>query len=670
MTDDLMRAECSAGDDPLRPLRDLPADADVERIEAALRAVAGANGQGDALARETLRERLIAELKRRKCGSPARLVDAALGEDVGGKSGEPDGLQGQAVVLDAPQPSSEPVDGAKLLDELVETARRFVHFESDAGADTTALWIAFTYTVGAASISPRLAVTSPTRRCGKTTLLSFIGALALKPLPTSNTTTAAVFRSIEQLHPTLLIDEMDTFLNDDSTLHGILNAGHARANAFVLRTVGDNHEPRRFDVWAATCVAKIGTLPSTLADRAIEVRMGRKPKGVAVERWRIDRSGHFEPLRSRLMRWSNDHLHALRDADPEVPSALHDRAADNWRVLLSIADEVGGDWPERARRAALALSGAALDEDDFLEALLRDIFAAFKRADEDDAPLDVGGGRVERLPTPRLIQLLRELPESRWVDYARGNGLTPARLAVLLRRFDIHPKQLWVDGVNCRGYERSDFVEAWGQYLGAQPEIPAPHPLGTLGSPQTLGARPVSDPLGVASPSGSETPAEPHEHRDPSGLAGRNPPEGALRGIRASADQGDPLGRAAFDASIVRPTDEEVAEAASLFSGSLADADALVDEAVGSALARMPNLAAKTERKIRETADWLGRLLDRAGKNGIPHEVAYGTNVSIGVLDAARRRIGAAVVAGRWFAARADPFAPGSSGDGQPSRFN
>jgi len=60
---------------------------------------------------------------------------------------------------------------------------------------------------------------------------------------------------------------------------------------------------------------------------------------------------------------------------------------------------------------------------------------------------------------------------------------------------------------------------------------------------------------------------------------GRNPPEEALRDIRASADLPDPLGRAAFDASIVHPTDEEVAEAATLFSGSLTDADALVEEA-------------------------------------------------------------------------------------------
>ena len=45
-------------------------------------------------------------------------------------------------------------------------------------------------------------------------------------------------------------------------------------------------------------------------------------------------------------------MQRLAEADPDVPDELHDRAADNWRPLLDIANAVGGDWPERARAAA------------------------------------------------------------------------------------------------------------------------------------------------------------------------------------------------------------------------------------------------------------------------------------------------------------------------------
>ncbi len=45
-----------------------------------------------------------------------------------------------------------------------------------------------------------------------------------------------------------------------------------------------------------------------------------------------------------------------------MPAELHDRAADNWRPLLAIADAVGGGWPERARWAAVALTRASGEE--------------------------------------------------------------------------------------------------------------------------------------------------------------------------------------------------------------------------------------------------------------------------------------------------------------------
>ena len=46
-----------------------------------------------------------------------------------------------------------------------------------------------------------------------------------------------------------LVDEADTFLRNSDELRGVLNAGHTRASAVVIRTVGDEHEPRTFSVW-------------------------------------------------------------------------------------------------------------------------------------------------------------------------------------------------------------------------------------------------------------------------------------------------------------------------------------------------------------------------------------------------------------------------------------
>ena len=64
-----------------------------------------------------------------------------------------------------------------------------------------------------------------------------------------------------------------------------------------------------------------------------------------------------------------------------VPEALNDRAADNWRPLLAIADLVGGFSPEEARRAARTLLGEEQDDAINIE-LLRDVRIAFGDADE------------------------------------------------------------------------------------------------------------------------------------------------------------------------------------------------------------------------------------------------------------------------------------------------
>ena len=59
-------------------------------------------------------------------------------------------------------------------------------------------------------------------------------------------TAAAVFRIVEAARPTLLIDEGETFLLKNEELRGILNSGHRRSSARVMRVGGDNLEPREF----------------------------------------------------------------------------------------------------------------------------------------------------------------------------------------------------------------------------------------------------------------------------------------------------------------------------------------------------------------------------------------------------------------------------------------
>jgi putative DNA primase/helicase len=350
-------------------------------------------------------------------------------------------------------PWPEPVDAAAVLDEAAAAFGRYLALPAGA-ADGLALWVAFTYAFEAFWFSPRLAITSPEKQCGKTTLLTLLGMLASRPLNASNITAAAVFRSIELARPTLLIDEADTFLAQNDELRGILNAGHNRGGA-VVRVVGEDHEPRQFSAWSPVAIAKIGALPDTLADRSITIAMRRRLPGETVARLRGDRGAMFERLRQKLARFAADAQARLAIADPETPAGLSDRAADNWRVLLIIADEAGGDWPERARLSCAHLCGRASDADETHRVrLLRDLKAIF----------DQRG--AAKLASAELCDRLADDEAGPWAEFGRaGKPITAPALARLLKPFGVAPKTMRHDAQTWKGYDRAAFEDAWARYL-------------------------------------------------------------------------------------------------------------------------------------------------------------------------------------------------------------
>ena len=156
-------------------------------------------------------------------------------------------------------------------------------------ADAAALWVALTWFIDVVEVAPLTIINAPEKACAKSLLLELMGRMSARPLPVSNLSTAALFRSVEMLRPTLLIDEADTFIRANDDLKGLINAGHTRAHAFVLRLVGDNHEPKRFSVWGAKALAGISMekhLPDSTMSRAIVINLRRKLPHETVERLR------------------------------------------------------------------------------------------------------------------------------------------------------------------------------------------------------------------------------------------------------------------------------------------------------------------------------------------------------------------------------------------------
>lgn len=350
------------------------------------------------------------------------------------------------------------IELSDLLDEINKTIGQFIVCDPETATAAT-LWVAFTWVIDQVSIAPLALITAPEKGCGKTQLLDVMGQMVAKPLPASNITAAALFRTIDKYRPTLLLDEADTFLRDNEELRGIINSGHTRSAAFTIRTVGDNYEPKRFSTWGAKAICGIGTQHDTIMDRSIPLKLRRRLPNEKVQRLRHADKTQFERLRQQLSRFAQDYGQDVAAVTPELPNELGDRAQDNWEPLLAIADLAGGRWPSQARNAALTLSRQEQLPSIAVQ-LLGDIQCVFETV------------RKDRLGTADLLNRLGEIEDAPWANYSRGVLMRPHELAKMLKGFGIGPAKKRFGGSTAQGYQRSDFEDAWSRYLrSAQEEV-------------------------------------------------------------------------------------------------------------------------------------------------------------------------------------------------------
>jgi hypothetical protein len=145
--------------------------------------------------------------------------------------------------------------------------------------DTIILWAAHTHVLNRIFVSPRLAFQSPGPGCGKTISMEATANLVPRPISAASITSASTFRIIEAAQPTLCVDEADQlFRGEKADLVAVMNSSHRRSSAHVLRTVEvapGQYEPTRFSTWAPIMFAGIRSLPPTLQDRSIVVRLQR-----------------------------------------------------------------------------------------------------------------------------------------------------------------------------------------------------------------------------------------------------------------------------------------------------------------------------------------------------------------------------------------------------------
>jgi hypothetical protein len=331
-------------------------------------------------------------------------------------------------------------------------------------------------------VTPRLAVTSPVRGCGKTTLFDVLGKLVARPCKTDNITAASIYRLVGQEPRTFLIDEGDNLgLALNGPLRAVLNSGHRRGGS-VTRVIDGG--VRSYSTFAPMAIAAIDSaarpLPLPIIHRSIVVHIERADAKQAKDLKKFNpldvaTAADLNTVYRAIINWARGITLSL---DPEMPEGLRNRPADNWRPLISIADACGPEWGELARAAALEFASGYHDEDAGVILLdnIRDIFDAL-----------VG---VDRVTSKALVAALLAIEGGLWSEWCGVNGdksprqLSQRELARLLSAFRIYPRSIHLlpldqsnlGGKTRKGYFRHQFEAAWRAYCpeDGTPAQPSP----------------------------------------------------------------------------------------------------------------------------------------------------------------------------------------------------
>jgi len=127
----------------------------------------------------------------------------------------------------ASDPGATDPNAFDLLYFTLEDYLYFKHQPQELVAFT--LWAMHTFVFDRFMITPRLALLSPVRGCGKSTAIDILERVTCRANKCDHSTTAGLYHVIDTERPTLLLDEVDNLeLTTNGPMKAILNYGHKR----------------------------------------------------------------------------------------------------------------------------------------------------------------------------------------------------------------------------------------------------------------------------------------------------------------------------------------------------------------------------------------------------------------------------------------------------------
>jgi hypothetical protein len=356
------------------------------------------------------------------------------------------------------------VDGAALLCSLEERFTRYAVLEKGLPL-VLGLWSLATHLFFGFDTFPYLAITSPTKRCGKTRTGELLEFVCANPESTVEISPAALFRLVDEMRPTLILDEAESLSGSGETteaLRAILNAGYRKGKKVrrsAKKSEDGTYNVEAFETFCPKVITLIGNLPDTLSDRCIPIRMKRRTNEI-LARFRFSTAQkEAAPVKEKMAAWAAANTGKVTDYyNNNDLLFISDREAELWLPLFSVLAVA-----DPSRRAELEITAMQLSD--------------VKSANEPTAPsIKLLGdlrqifagpvGEAGQLPSQALLNSLRKIEESPWKDWGHGKGLSARNLAELLRPYEIRPQNVRGEkGKVSKAYKKDSFKDAWERYL-------------------------------------------------------------------------------------------------------------------------------------------------------------------------------------------------------------
>jgi hypothetical protein len=167
-----------------------------------------------------------------------------------------------------------------------------------------------------------------------------------------------------------------------------------------------------------------------------------------------DEDENFVILRRKFLRWSTDNMAKLKAAKPKMPPGFYSRSEENCHLMFAIADLAGGDWPKKARTAAVKLAREH-NAPSLGKRLLAIFYALFTRHG--------------RLLTSKQVEHLVPAEDEVFAHYGKHpHSINRFEIAILLRPYGVQPDNIHPRGgkTTDRGYDVAWFEVPFRHFLG------------------------------------------------------------------------------------------------------------------------------------------------------------------------------------------------------------